>query len=228
MDKFVYNSQDLEASAYMPDYYSWFFQLCQPYLHGPGIEFDGGIGTVSALLKSQPEKLVLVEPAAKFTEGLNERFSNDKKIKTSKNLLENFIVEYEDNSFDTVVLINVSEHIKDDALALQNLDRVLKPGGDLIIFVPALKFLFSKMNADLGHFRRYQSDELNTLVNAAGMKLISAKYFYAQGVLPWWIVNTIMGKTDFDPRLTRLYDTLGIPLKNLWKIFSSLQKMLHK
>lgn len=117
-----------------------------------------------------------------------------------------------DASRDTIVLVNVLEHIEDDDRALSEFYRILRPGGHLLLFVPALSFFYSALDEVLEHYRRYHLTPMRRQVEAAGFAVIVARYMDVLGILPWWLVNTIGGKRELDPRMTRLYDRIGIPV----------------
>ena len=76
-----------------------------------------------------------------------------------------------DQSVDVLIMLNVLEHIEDDVLALQKAFNLLKPGGALIIEVPAGPNLYDAYDAELHHFRRYSASELQSKLTQAGFKV---------------------------------------------------------
>lgn len=74
-------------------------------------------------------------------------------------------------SVDVLIMLNVLEHIEDDVVALQNAFNLLKPGGALIIEVPAGPYLYDAYDAELHHFRRYSASELQAKLTQAGFKI---------------------------------------------------------
>ncbi|MFH1210175.1 MAG: class I SAM-dependent methyltransferase [archaeon] len=72
---------------------------------------------------------------------------------------------FQKESFDVVLIFGLLEHLKDDRLALKEINRVLIKGGKLIYFVPAFSFLFSSHDKAIGHYRRYSKKELTDLIN---------------------------------------------------------------
>lgn len=76
-----------------------------------------------------------------------------------------------DQSVDVLVMLNVLEHIQDDVGALQKSFNLLKPGGSLIIEVPAGPYLYDSYDAELHHFRRYSAAELQHKLTNAGFKV---------------------------------------------------------
>jgi SAM-dependent methyltransferase len=206
-----YEGSDLEALSTLHRYQRWIIDGFQPYLGGQAIEFGAGIGNISFLVRPLVTSLDLVEPSINLCKPLRQRFDGDEAISISHELLETRIPNIKDKQYDCVVLVNVLEHIEDDIAALKGLYRILKPGGHLLIFVPALKFLFSDMDARVGHFRRYQHPELKGRVAGAGFNIIKSKYFDFLGIIAWWVLNTKMGSTDFNPMLASIYDAIFVP-----------------
>ena len=85
-------------------------------------------------------------------------------------------VPYEDASFDLIVALDVLEHIEDDSGALQSVFRLLKPGGVLLLSVPALMILWSQHDTDHHHFRRYHRQPLRSLLVNAGFDVVRLSY----------------------------------------------------
>jgi SAM-dependent methyltransferase len=76
------------------------------------------------------------------------------------------------SSFDAIVMLNVLEHIEDDERALRNVHELLKPGGVLVLEVPAGPCLFDSYDAELRHFRRYAASALAELLNEVGFEIV--------------------------------------------------------
>ncbi len=208
----AYEGSDLEALATLHRYQRWIVETFQPYLIGKAVEFGAGIGNISKRIRPHVLTLDLVEPSANLAPPLQQRFDGDDGVVIFQDPLEVRLPAIADKTYDTVILVNVLEHIKDDAAALDGFYRILKPGGHLLLFVPALKFLYSDLDALVGHFRRYQRPELNGRVTGAGFHIVRSRYFDTLGVAPWWLLNTMMGKTGFNPTLVGIYDAVFAPL----------------
>src|SRR5690606_34687437 len=72
------------------------------------------------------------------------------------------------NHFNTIYSVNVLEHIKNDEIALQNMNKLLNKGGRVIVLVPAKKSAFRKLDKYLGHYRRYEKEELKRIIENSG------------------------------------------------------------
>jgi len=208
----VYEGSDLEALSTLHRYQKWIVETFQPHLGGRAIEIGAGMGNISTLLRPHVDSLYLVEPSANLGEPLRRRFEGDSGVKVLHDSLETWMPGIAETSYDSIILVNVLEHVKDDAAALEGIWQILKPGGKLMLFVPALKFLFSDLDALHGHYRRYYRDDLNRKVRTAGFKIVESRYFDSIGILPWWLLNTKMGATKFNPFLAKVYDIIFAPL----------------
>lgn len=207
----IYEGSDLEALSVLHRYQNWIVSTFLPFLCGRAVEFGAGMGNISILLRSHVDSFDLIEPSTNLSGPLRSRFEGDAAVTIHSDSLETWLPTA-DTNYDSVILVNVLEHIEDDGLALEGFRQILTPGGHLLLFVPALKFLFSDLDALVGHYRRYHRDDLERLVRAAGFEIVESRYFDAIGILPWWLFNTKMGATKFNTFLTKVYDHLFVPL----------------
>ena len=124
--------------------------------------------------------------------------------------------EVEPESVDFVYSLNVLEHIEDDAAILRQLFAVLRPGGRMLLYVPAFMSLYSAMDAQVGHFRRYRRDQLARLCRQAGFEIESSSYVDSIGFLASLGLR-FAGPRDgvLDPRMVKLYDRLVFPVSRL-------------
>jgi SAM-dependent methyltransferase len=215
MTDVFYEGRDLEVLADMPNYYDWIMETFKPYVRGRVIEYGAGAGTVSARLAPLADKLTLVELSANLVGTLQSRFCADPKVDVISESVEEHAARLEAETVDTVVMVNVLEHIEDDRESLRQLLRILRPGGHLLLFVPALQILMSKLDLMHGHFRRYHRDELFSKVATAGGEVKLCRYFDFAGVVPWLILNKLLGSTAFNPRLVDINDKFAVPVSRL-------------
>jgi hypothetical protein len=115
----------------------------------------------------------------------------------------------------------VLEHVDDDAGMLADIYSLLKPGGMLLLFVPALQWLFGSLDSLVSHLRRYAKPELRELVQQAGFSIRDLRYFDVLGVLPWYVTGRIIKAREFNARAARIYDTLGVPVGSFVERFAA-------
>lgn len=98
-------------------------------------------------------------------------------------------IPFSDNKFDVVLALDILEHIENDSRAIQEIHRVLQPGGLAIIFVPAFNFLWGKSDELGQHLRRYTLKELKNKMKGRGFRVLKASYFNFFLFLPIWLVR---------------------------------------
>ncbi|MCD4679938.1 MAG: class I SAM-dependent methyltransferase [Bacteroidales bacterium] len=100
-------------------------------------------------------------------------------------------LEFPDESFDIIIASDCLEHLESDENALNNWFNVLKKGGQLLVFVPAFKFLWSYHDEINKHFRRYTSKELQVKLQNAGFNLIKTGYWNFSLFFPTLMIRLI-------------------------------------
>jgi SAM-dependent methyltransferase len=113
--------------------------------------------------------------------------------------------------FDTVVCINVLEHIKNDEKALENMFRILLQGGNLLLFVPAIPQLYGSLDIDPGHFRRYTKKMLTKRISHVGFQIKKIEYSNFLGVFGWYLNARILKRRRFSVLQPLLFDKI-VPL----------------
>jgi SAM-dependent methyltransferase len=93
---------------------------------------------------------------------------------------------------DTIVCLNVLEHIEEDAATLEDFASVLEPGGRLVLLVPAMPALYGSLDIHLNHFRRYDRAPLGELVTRAGFDVQTLRYLNRPGVFGWWLNSRVL------------------------------------
>lgn len=207
-----YEGRDLEILADAPRYQSWIVDHFRPYLGGHVVEYGPGAGSISMLLAPHVARLDLVEPSAPLIAPLTRRLADHAHVTVTCATLEDHVVGLADNSLDAAVLVNVLEHVEHDGPALHHLARVIKPGGHLLLYVPALPWLMSKLDRVHGHFRRYTRQGFKAQVAATGLSVMREHYMDMVGIVPWWLINVVGGSTTFNPRMIQIYDRLLVPV----------------
>ena len=205
-----YFGRDLEAMTFADNYHRWIVDRFQPYIGDDTAEIGAGIGNFSRLLRPHTARLTAYEPSENMYPVLHEQFANDDGVTTHNG----FFGVGDDNGptrFDTVLYVNVLEHIEDDKTELERVLHALKPGGHLLVFVPALSFLYSDLDKQVGHYRRYHKRPLAELVQQVGFELDWIRYFDLLGIAPWYIAFTLLGRSVTGSNVS-LYDRIGVPI----------------
>ena len=167
------------------------------------LDFGAGTGRFAGRLAAQGFDVVCVEP--------DRRLRGELERKALRATAD--IAEVPAGSMDAVYSLNVLEHIDDDAAALGELHRVLKPGGRLLLYVPAFMVLYSAMDHRVGHVRRCRKAPLAHLVRSAGFNVEEVRYADSLGFAAS-IGLKIFGNPsgDLSPGTVRFYDRWLFPL----------------
>ena len=113
-----------------------------------------------------------------------------------------------ERKFDTIICLNILEHLENDRVAVENMSSLLEPGGKLIILVPALKTLYGSIDISFEHLRRYNKKELKSLINGQNVEIVKFYYLNFLGLLGWLINGRILKKKELPEKQTKLFDKL--------------------
>ncbi len=204
---------NLHLLAEADNYNAWLFDAIRPYVGKRVLEIGAGIGTFTALLQEQAHVTATDMDEACLAE-LSRRFSGSGSVEvmhldiTEISREQNEMLRQKD--FDTIIGLNVLEHIREDTLALKNL-RLLVSAGRLLLIVPALRVLYGVEDKAVGHFRRYAKPELVHKLSEAGWHVEKVGYLNSLGAVLWFIKNRIMKSPATSPGNVRIYDKLVVP-----------------
>lgn len=172
---------------------NWTFEAIRPWCTGTILEIGSGIGNISDRFISRKADITLTDIRNNYLAHLKEKYphlADENKIRHLDLVHPDFDNTYSDlfSQFDSVFALNVVEHIEDDHKAVSNAFKFLKPGGRLILLMPAYQSLYNNFDRELYHFRRYNRSEMIQLLLHSGCSNISSFYFNAAGI-PGWIFS---------------------------------------
>lgn len=205
--------QTLERFAAATHFNRWLFDTVRPHCKGHVLEVGSGIGNISRLFLEDKMRLTASDLRQEYCDLLQQQFGNHPYLAgvVSLDLATPDLTRQHSHllgQFDTVVALNVVEHIEDDKKAIDNCIRLLKPGGRLIILVPAFQTLYNSFDEELGHYRRYTARSLRALQEQAGLTVIHQQYFNAVGIIGWIIDGSILRKRLIPRKQLLLFDKL--------------------
>lgn len=211
--------RELATLRLLTNYYAWIYEELRPFLGARVVEIGGGIGTFAAVLLrnhvlGRPDaSLDVFEPEAELFSGLvaflREQF--DPLIQTGRLRMIRDEFRSVPARYDSTILINALEHIEDDGGLLGSIRESLAPQGTVIVYVPALRWLFSPLDRDVGHFRRYDMPQLRRLLESQRFRIVKAIYMDMAGIVPWYVLQVLCRAKTINPVLAHLYDRWGIP-----------------
>lgn len=193
-----YNSKGLDRLYKEEEKHFWFIARKEFILHNIKnyislekkiVEIGAGTGNVSRYLMQNGYEDISV----------GEMHLNGLKYAKNYGIKECYQFDLLDtpfeNEFDNVCLFDVLEHIKDDTLALQNINKSLKTNGKIVLTVPAHMWLWNRDDAIAGHKIRYTKKELIKKLEANGFDVLTAKYFFIS-ITPLLYLRTILNQDD--------------------------------
>ncbi|OGF66861.1 MAG: hypothetical protein A2Y62_21905 [Candidatus Fischerbacteria bacterium RBG_13_37_8] len=204
----------LDEMAHVHKYNSFIFSNIKPYLGKVILEIGAGIGNISNLLRTaNPDHLIVTDYTDYYAGILQELFKTDPKTKAYKLDISRESALNDFKTIDTIVCINVLEHIKDDVAALRNCHALLSHAGNCILFVPAVPRLYGTLDKNLGHYRRYCLKEVVEKLKKAGFQIVLAKYFNMIGLLGWFASSRIFKKKIIPVSHLKFFENISFILK---------------
>ncbi|MEY4670110.1 MAG: hypothetical protein RL518_2809 [Pseudomonadota bacterium] len=210
--------ETLEAFEDAKRYNGWICERVSKHISGRVLEVGSGIGNIVGELLSAPKvtSIVATDISDSSLATLRDRFGWDSRLSTEVwNAESPPTAKLTAEKFDTIISSNVLEHIKEHELALKNIRQLLKPDGKLIILVPAHPALYSGLDEDLGHFRRYSRTELVKVHQAAGFQVENVIDHNFLGALGWWWVGKVRKRRTLKSGDTKTFDKLVPVLKKV-------------
>ncbi len=202
---------DLEIMAVANNYQNWMYRQIAPYVGNRILEVGAGIGNLTRLLTNR-DLIVPTDISELCVDQLHQRLGDDLRVKPK--LLDLGEPRDEDWSrfeFDTVICLNVLEHVEDHQRALKFMYSVLVPGGRVVILVPAFMFLYGTIDEKIGHFRRYTRRDLLPRMREAGFKIECAFYMNVIGMAGWFWNNRLRRRKEEDLSQILVFDRYIAP-----------------
>lgn len=170
------------------------------------LDFGAGSGVLARPLAASGYRVTCVEPDAR----LRARLAADTLVAHAG------IEAIAPASVDLIYTVNVLEHIEDDAGAVAALRDRLRPGGRLLVYVPAFPILYSSMDRKVGHVRRYRRAGLAALLREAGMQVERIAYCDCLGFAAALLFKAVGGGDGtLNRRALIAYDRFIFPLSRL-------------
>jgi SAM-dependent methyltransferase len=199
----------LEALEGARNYNAWVASLVLPYLGDDPIEIGSGTGTNAALLlEAGLARLTVTETDPELIERLRERFAGDERIAVRR--LD--LLDASPWKHSACLALNVLEHIEDDAEALRAARRLVRPGGAVVVFVPAFPFAMSDFDRAIGHYRRYTKASARDAFAGAGVRIEELRYVNAPGLAAWTVGMRLLRMRPREGLVLRCWDGAGVPV----------------
>lgn len=188
----------LDSLAQTPRFNRWLADTIQSYVGAHVLEIGAGIGNLSQFLAARRKSYTASDIDDEHLARLRVRFAhrpNFSLVRCDLSAPADFAPL--EASADTVICLNVLEHIEDDAVGLQNISRALLPGGTAIVLVPQDQAIYGTLDKVLGHFRRYSEAELRKKMENAGFQVDRVLHFNHVTRPGWWFNGRVLKRSYF-------------------------------
>ena len=207
-----YPGQELENFDKATVWRKYVYFEIKKFIIGNTLEVGAGIGSFTNNYKHLVKNLTLSELDEKNFQYIKKKFESE-NIKITNSLTENI-----NESFDTIMYLNVLEHIKDDIEEINQAFKKLNKNGHLIILVPAHNKLYSKFDKEIGHHKRYEMKFFKN-INISNSEISKIIYLDATGYFLYYL-NKIFFKEEVYPSKLKIF---------LWdKFFTPITFFLDK
>jgi len=206
----------LDIFLQTPNLNRWIFDRLSPWCGRRVMEVGAGLGTMTELLLDR-ELVVATDIDPEFLAKLKTKFAGRPHVKVQSLDLEDVDIEaLRVHQLDTVLCVNVLEHVRNDRDALKRVGEALRPGGRLLLYVPALPWLYGTLDRGLQHHRRYARQPLENLLAETGWRVLHQSWMNVLGIPGWFFNSRILGRKILPTWQAALYDKLT-PLFRLEK-----------
>ncbi|MDM9383277.1 class I SAM-dependent methyltransferase [Chlorogloeopsis sp. ULAP01] len=209
-----YIGTELEIFAHATNWKNYYASIIHPYLSGKVLEVGAGMGmTTKVLCQANCKKWICLEPDSLLLAKIKQLIEVN-ELPSFCEAKVGTLSELHETSLDTIIYIDVLEHIENDYNELKNSLQSLKNGGKLVVLSPAHQWLYSPFDQKIGHHRRYTKKSLSSIV-PKGFRCIKLSYIDSVGMLAS-IANKILLKSA-DPSLKQIlfWDRVLVPLSKM-------------
>jgi len=220
-------AQTLEQLARARNYNRWLTDRLQRWVGRRVLEIGAGLGSMSEFILDR-ERVVLSDTDPYYLGRLGDRFAARSNVRIAELRLPGVDGSIAAERLDTVICLNVLEHVPDDGASLAAMRTLLQDGGRLVLLVPSLPSIYGTLDEALGHVRRYTPAELRRKFRDAGFHLVHLEDFNLAGVPGWWFTGRVLKRRLIPSGSLGLYDAL-VPLFRLerflpppWRVGQSL------
>ncbi|NQT92725.1 MAG: glycosyltransferase [Lentisphaerae bacterium] len=201
-----YGEETLRSMELANRFTEWMMTRLRPHISGTVLEVGSGIGNNVRDLLDQ-EHIIATDPDPEYVRLLTRAFAGRRRVE---------IMHWDATQpppreippVDTILCSNVLEHIENESAALQNMRGLLKPGGKLILVVPAGETLYGSLDEALEHFRRYDMNTFGPRLADAGLSLDTQFTMNRIGVPGWLLNGKLLKRKALGRYQLKLFNTL--------------------
>ncbi|MGD9903576.1 MAG: glycosyltransferase [Vicinamibacterales bacterium] len=187
----------LRRMEQLAPYNRWLHDRFDAFLGRRVLEVGSGVGNQTRYFADR-ERVVASDIEPHYLRELRRRFEDSQNVRVASFVFplgDSELADLKQERIDSIVCMNVLEHIEQDAATLRDFAAVLEPGGRLVLLVPAMPALYGSLDVALHHFRRYDKDGLTQLVEDSGFEVTDIRFLNRPGVVGWWLNSRVLKRT---------------------------------
>ena len=213
MTDYIYQGSELDVFSHAVNWKRYYAGQITPYISGDVLEVGAGIGGTTKFLSTGPHRSwTCLEPDDALASRLEQQLTGE--LQSAKVLRGTVADLAPEHRFDTILYIDVLEHIEDDASELDRAARHLRPNGHLIVLSPAHGWLMSPFDNAVGHYRRYTISSLSA-VSPASVRIVRMFYLDCMGMLTSFANRALLRNQHPTPSQVHLWDSVVIPMSRV-------------
>jgi len=208
----AYTLEDQQRMTRATNYFAWQHRLASQQLGRRVLEIGCGIGNFTGLLLDR-EAVLAVDCEPGCINKLRTRFKDSPNLRAETcDVSSDAFPALANFRADSLVCLNVLEHIEDDGDALRRMRAVLVPEGVAVLIVPAFPSLYGPIDELLGHHRRYTKASFRAVAEAAGFRVREARYLNAVGFFGWWMNAHVLKRRAQSEAQIAFFDRYIVPV----------------
>ncbi len=202
--------ETLRRMASVDRYNRWIYSEIAPYVGQTVLEVGCGIGNMTRYFLGA-QRIIALDRLPGSVAMVAEAFAAMPHVHTCLGDITapQTVDQLGQYPIDTVVCLNVLEHIERDDVALRHMFQLLRPGGHLLLFVPAGAYMYGTLDQALGHYRRYGRTTLAAPVAQAGFEPLRLSYLNLAGIPGWWLNSRVLHRQLLPTGQLRLFNDLA-------------------
>ncbi len=212
-DSFKYEGDELVLFQHAKHWKKYFSEQIKPYIKGNVLEVGAGLGATTLLLNDgSAAKWLLLEPDKEMCAALKKKIEA-KELPTNCQLLFG-TVDQTTSTFDTIIYIDVLEHIEKDAEEMKKAAALLNAGGHIIVLSPAFQFLYNPFDKVIGHHRRYNKKMIRNITRVE-LQLLSSRYYDSVGYFAALMNKLFLRKKYPTQKQVLFWDNWMVPVSKV-------------
>jgi len=205
----------LNNNIELKNYNRWIYENIRDALGKRVLEIGCGMGAMIDFAAARGRKITGVDIDDYFLKYSKLKYAKNEDIRIIKSDCMVLDRKFKKESFDTVMITNVLEHLKYQEKAVRIMNKLLSTGGRLAVFVPAFQCIYGKLDKNVGHYRRYTKITLRRVLEQSGFEIEKIHYMNFIGFFGWYFNSELLGRGLTPVRQSLFFDKYIVPAEKM-------------